>query len=272
MDQFQDYILRMTQSRFYSIHMCSTCQCVIWLPSFNFPGIPQRATQYSLPWVWRALRDNAAALSTTIPLKWDNRGEVKSSFPSVPPFTPPAHHPIFTLPALLTPTPSPTVSPGHRETIRHSAATSHSLLWTRHVTSLHYTSLFRSLSLCLLFCYSLACSFSPMPPPLLPLCTVWGMVYEHRDLVSHPESWTKTRTYGEIFAGCVTLTHRSPMSSSLQPWWFFCQMLSCFPPRSTCFIHLSRWQERGHSSQIWNGIYTHIRRHELVTLHTHTHT
>lgn len=49
---------------------------VTWLSCFNFPGLPQRATQYSLPWVWRALWDNAAALSTTIPLKWDNRGEV----------------------------------------------------------------------------------------------------------------------------------------------------------------------------------------------------
>lgn len=45
-----------------------------------FSGLPKRATQYSLPRVWRALRDNAAALSTTIPLKCHGRGEVKSCF------------------------------------------------------------------------------------------------------------------------------------------------------------------------------------------------
>lgn len=140
--------------------------------------------------------------------------------------------------------PSPNVRPLTKRLIRHPAVTCHSLLWTSHVTS----PLFLSLSLCLSFCYSLARSVSSLtltltPPPNSPLmCTVWGMVHEQRHSVSHPESWTKTRTYREVFTGCVTLTRRSPTSSSPPPWQFFakCYRVVFTPPRSTCFIHTNR--------------------------------
>lgn len=55
---------------------------------FIIAGLPQRAAQHSLPWVWGALRDHAAALSTTIPLKPDCG---------------PPDHPVFILCVLLLP-------------------------------------------------------------------------------------------------------------------------------------------------------------------------
>lgn len=128
----------------------------------------------------------------------------------------------------------------HRKTIRHPAVTSHSLLWTSHVTSTILLSF--SVSLVLLLACSL-CLLHVSPPPL---CTVWGMVYEQRDSVSHPESWTKTRTYREIFAGCVTLTHRSPTSSSPPPWWFLPNVIVLFYPLRHLFY--------SHESAVGKGL------------------
>lgn len=75
-------------------------------------GLPQRATQYSLPRVWRALWNNAAALSTTIPLIWDGSGEEKCCPPPHPlqpsyPSRPPATNHVTSLPSSLPWTPPP---------------------------------------------------------------------------------------------------------------------------------------------------------------------
>lgn len=103
----------------------------------------------------------------------------------------------------------PQCSACHGETIKPLAVTHHSLLWTSHVTSTILLSLFVSCSVTHFLALSPPCAPSPQ-------CTVWALVYKQRDSVSHPESWTKTRTCREKLAGCVTLTHRSPTSSSPQ--------------------------------------------------------
>lgn len=129
---------------------------------------------------------------------------------------------------------------------------------TASIPQTRVTSSLESLALsCLLFCYfphSLC-----LPHALPPLCTVWGMVYEHRDLMSHSRSWTKTRTNGEIFTGCVTLTHRSPVSSLdfFSIFLFlFCQMLLCCFP-SAPPVPFTRVNG-------WSGVTVH--RYEIKTI------
>lgn len=139
------------------------------------------------------------------------RQQGRSQVPSVLlyPFSSP---PIFSLSDFCTPTLVSTCTPCHQETIGHSAA-KHCLRWTCPLT--------------ILPSFALSVSSMPPPPPSA-LCTVWGMVYEYREVVSHPESWTKTRTHGEMFAGCIdsSLTHVL-ISATIKG---LCQMLKCCPP------------------------------------------
>lgn len=137
--------------------------------------------------------------------------------------------PISTLPDLTT------CSPRHQETIRHSAATSHSLLWTSHLLSPLYFPLSVSRSVtCLL-------ALSP-PCPLPSLCTVWGMVYEHMRFGVSPRKLNKDK---DIWRNICRLCHIDSWLThiliSATMMVFFCQMLSCCFPCSTCFIHSSLW-------------------------------
>jgi len=124
----------------------------------------------------------------------------------------------------------------------------------------HYdTALFRSVCLMLL----LACSLClPLPPHHPVQSGVW---------VTSTEIWClplkAEQRRGEILAGCVTLTHRSLTSSSLQSMMGFCQMLSrCRlppPPSPPSLLYLFYSLELvDYSSHIWNEIDTHICRHE----------
>lgn len=176
----------------------------------------------------------------------ETTGEKWSLVPLLVLLSPLAHH-LSVLPLTSL---SPNVHPAI-ETIRHSSQ-SPTNSWNLPIR------IFGSL----LSLVPLFASLAPSPSCPPPLCTVWGMVYEHRDLMSHSRSWTKTRTYGEIFTGCVTLTHRSPVSS-FDFFFFLPNVIVLFPLCSTWFIRLDQQFEWGYSSQLWNKNYMHVCRHEL---------
>lgn len=159
----------------------------------------------------------------------ETAGEKWSLVSSLSSFTLSSSLPVFTLCDLPTPAASPALQLFPLSLREHQT---HSLLWASHLPSRPYFVL--SLTLCLI----LLLTRSPCVLHGLPPCTVWGMVYEHRYLVSHPESWTKTRTYREIFAGSVTLTRHSPTSSSLQPWWFLPNVIVLFSALPHLFYSL----------------------------------
>lgn len=258
---------------------------IICLPCFNFAGLPQRATQYSLPWVWRALRDNAAALSTTIPLKWDNRGEVKSSFPSVLLYSLQLTADLYS-PYLLRP---PHPEPRHQlltpvierlsGTLQPQATLS--LLRTSHLTSPPHFPLLLSLSLVLL----LARSPCLLHAPPLPVYSLGYGLWAQRFGVS-PWKLNKDK---DIWRNICRLCH---IDSSLTHVLIFnrdgfCQMLSCcFPPCLHLFYSLESAVETGvtvHRYKIESiNIFADISSHTICKIqfiscidtdtHKHTHT
>lgn len=188
----------------------------VFAPSV-FSGLPKWATQYSLPRVRRALRDNAAALSTTIPLKCHGRGEVKSRFPSVffllPPLAHVSHHPPPGKKKKENPTPS-------SNNIRPPGCISHSSLLT-----FHLTSLFFSCPTCLLFrAPSRSRLHTPPPPP--PLKRL-GPLYEQRHSAEQRQGHMGKK---RICSPCH-MTHHQLMFSPPRLWRtlpnvvFFCLFL-----------------------------------------------
>lgn len=123
----------------------------------------------------------------------------------------------------------------HRKTIRHPAVTSHSLLWTSHVTS----PLFFSLSPCLLFCYSLARSVSSMCP--LPPCVQSGVWFTSKEIRCLTLKAEQRQGHIERYLQAVShwlTAHPRPHRCHHDG---FCQMLSCcFTPCATCFIHMNQ--------------------------------
>lgn len=193
---------------------------------FIFKGLSQRAAQYPLPWVWRALRDNAAALSTTIPLKSDNRGQVKSNSP-LPSFTPPNCPPTCILHDL--PTPAHFCLPCQQET--HQTPSSHQLLSSQ--PTIRLTSALHFL-LSVFFCYSIALPvfFTPPSPP----CTVWRKVYVH-DMWCPTQKAEQRLVKKYLQAVSVWLIAHSHLHFYSHDG--FCQTLSnCFPAPPSLFCLL----------------------------------
>lgn len=219
----------MSQSRCYRTHTHCTCDCSkMCLSCFNFSGLPQRATQYSLPWVWRALRDNAAALFTTIPLKWDNRGEVKSCFPSVLLYSLQLAAHLYSL------------WPPHTNPIS-SCSPCH---WEPHATLPYLVTslLCRTSSFPSLFCLVLLLACSPCFLHDLPRRVQSGVWFTSTEIWCLTLKAEQRQGHMEKYLQAVShwlITHPRP---HLYNHDGFCQMLSCcFPPCPTWFIHLSQW-------------------------------
>lgn len=209
-----------------------------------FKGLPQRAAQYPLPWVWRTLRDNAAALSTTIPLKPDNRGEVKSSSP-LPSFTPPNCPPTCILHDL--PTPSPFMfTPSARNTSDTQQPPAPPICIT---SALHFL-------LSVSFCYSIALPvFFTLPSPP---CTVWRKVYVHN-------MWCPTQKAEQrLVKKCLQAVSVWLIAHSHLHFYShdgFCQTLSnCLPAPPNLFCLLQ--------SEVEAGVTVH--RYDMECVHTFT--
>ncbi len=120
------------------------------------------------------------------------------------------------------------------------------------------------------FALSVSCSvthlLAPSPPFSRPppLCTVMGIGLRAQRFGVSPWKLNKDK---DIWRKICRLCHIDSWLTHVLisvTMTFFCQMLSCCFPT---FLHLFYSREsvvgRGYSSQIWNGIYTHICRHEL---------
>lgn len=176
-------------------------------------------------------------------MRWRRRSEVW--FPLLYPSSSPA---IFTLPHLSARMSSlHRFTPSSRESqTRCSHKPLSPLKESRHRSTTTPPSFARSVSCC----YSLVRCVFPSPPPP---CTVWGLGYEHRDLVSPPESWTKTRR---------NISRLCHIDSSLTHVLISCRLPPPPPPLPALFVLFTRVSGWDYSSHIWNEIDTHICRHE----------
>lgn len=188
-----------------------------------FAGLPQRATQYSLPWVWRALRDHAAALSTTIPLKWDNGKKSSLISPlfslnpssSPPNFTPPPSH-------LLIPTHCLqlfTLSWRDCQTLQPQATLSYELV-------ISLSTFLPSFALSVFCSVTHLLALSPTcPSPCVQSgvwftsTEIWCFTLKAEQRQGHMEKYLQAVSHWLIAQPCP----------HLQPWWFLPNVIVLFP-------------------------------------------
>lgn len=154
-------------------------------------------------------------------------------------FTPSSSPPIFTLPDLPIPTPSPTVHPVTErllDTLPPQTTLSYELVISRP----HHTSL---------FALSVSCSVTrllDLSPPCPPPCIQSGVWFTSTEIWCLTLKAEQRQGHMEKFFQAVShwlIAHPRP---HLQPWWFFCQMLSCcFPPLPHLFYSLESVVETG---------------------------